>query len=85
MRMHKNNKYDEEYECQIDQANLIRNLNDDLMKVVINPTKDNIREFTLDLIWESTDNPNKIKKSRKYPHTKLKPFTRHIMNYKNMS
>ena len=61
--MHKNNKYDEEYERQIDQGNLIRNLNDDLMKVVINPTKDNIQEFTLDLIWESTDNPNKIKKT----------------------
>ena len=83
--MHKNNKYDEEYEHQIDQANLIRNLNDDLMKVIINPTKDNIREFTLDLIWESTDNPNKVKKNRKYPHEKLKPFTRHRMNYKYMS
>ena len=85
LRMHKNNKYDEEYEHQIDQANLIRNLNDDLMKVIINPTKDNIREFTLDLIWESTDNPNKVKKNRKYPHEKLKPFTRHRMNYKYMS
>ena len=50
MHMPKNNKYDAEYKHQIDQANLIRNLNDDLMKVVINPTKDNIREFTLDLI-----------------------------------
>ena len=46
MRMHKNDKCNEEAEYQIDQANLIRNLNDDLMKVIINPTNDNIREFT---------------------------------------
>ena len=70
MRMPKNNKYDEKYKHQIDQANLIRNLNDDLMKVIINPTKDNIREFTLDLIWESTDNPNKIKKRTGNTHAK---------------
>ena len=37
MRMHKNGKYNEGYEYQIDQANLIRNLNNDLMKVIINP------------------------------------------------
>ena len=46
MRMHKNGKCNPEDEYQIDQANLIRNLNDDLMKVIINPTNDNIREFT---------------------------------------
>ena len=85
MRMHRNGKYDEEFEYQIDQANLIRNLNDDLMKVIVNPTKNNIREFTSDLIWESTINPNKVKKNRKYPREKLKEFTRHRMNYKYMS
>ena len=42
------------------------------MKVVINPTKDNIREFTLDLIWETTDNPNKIKKEQEIPTHKVK-------------
>ena len=85
MRMHKNGKCNPEDEYQIDQANLIRNLNDDLMKVIINPTKNNIREFTSDLIWESTINPNKVKKNRKYPREKLKQFTRYRMNYKHMS
>ena len=83
--MHKNDKYNEEVEYQIDQANLIRNLNDDLMKVIINPTNDNIREFTLDLIWKSTINPNKVKKNWKYPREKLKEFTRYRMNYKHVS
>ena len=55
------------------------------MKVVVNPTKKNIQEFTSDLIWESRDEPNKIKKNRKYNHKKSKPFTRHRMNYQNMS
>ena len=32
------------------------------MKVIVNPINDNIREFTSDLIWESSDEPNKIKK-----------------------
>jgi len=60
--MHKKGKCDEDDEYQIDQANLIRNLNDGLMKVIVNPINDNIREFTSDLIWESSDEPNKIKK-----------------------
>ena len=42
------------------------------MKVIINPTKDNIREFTLDLIWKSTDNPNKNKKEQEIPPQKIK-------------
>ena len=83
--MRKKGKCGEEDEYQVDQANLIRNLKDDLMKVVVNPTKKNIQEFTSDLIWESRDEPNKIKKNRKYTHKKSKPFTRHRMNYQNMS
>ena len=83
--MRKKGKCGEEDEYQVDQANLIRNLKDDLMKVVVNPTKKNIQELTSDLIWESRDEPNKIKKNRKYTHKKSKPFTRHRMNYQNMS
>ena len=46
----------------IGQVNLIRNLKDDLMKVIVNPCKNNIIEFKPDLIWESADEQNKIKK-----------------------
>ena len=46
-RMRQKGKYSEEDEYQIDQANLIRNLNDELMNIIVNPTKNNVREFTL--------------------------------------
>ena len=55
------------------------------MKVVVNPIKNNIREFTSYIIWESTDEPNKVKKNRNYKHEKAKPFTRYRMNYQLMS
>ena len=85
LRMHKKGKCDEDDEYQIDQANLIRNLNDGLMKVIVNPINDNIREFTSDLIWESSDEPNKIKRNRMYNHQKSKPFIRYRMRYQDMS
>ena len=85
LRMRKKGKYGEENEYQIDQANLIRNLKDDLMKTVVNPCKNNVKEFTSDLIWESADEPNKIRKDRKYSHKKSKPFIRYRMNYQAMS
>lgn len=37
--MHKKDKNAEDDEYQIDQANLIRNLNDNLMKVIVSPLK----------------------------------------------
>ena len=55
------------------------------MKVIINPINDNIREFTSDLIWESSDEPNKIKKNRRYNHQKSKPFIKYRMRYQDMS
>ena len=85
LRRGKKGKCGEEDEYQVDQANLIRNLNDDLMKAVVNPSSENVREFTLDLIWESAIEPNKIKKNRRYSHKKSKPFTRYRMNYQAMS
>ena len=85
LRMRQKGKCDEDDEYQIDQANLIRNLNDGLMKVIVNPINDNIREFTSDLIWESSDEPNKIKRNRRYNHQKSKPFIRHRMRYQDMS
>ena len=83
--MRKKGKCDENTEYQIDQANLIRNFKDELMKVVINPIKNNVREFTTYIIWESTDEPNKVRKNRNYEHKKTKPFIRHRMNYQPMS
>lgn len=85
LRMHKKGKCNEDDEYQIDQANLIRNLNDDLMKAVVNPSKNNIREFTLDLIWESAEEPNKIKKNRKYTHKKSRPYIKYPLRYQPMS
>ena len=64
-------------EYQIDQANLIRNLNDEILKPVINPTQKNVSDFTSYLVWESTYEPNKIVKNRRYLHIKVKPFTRY--------
>ena len=84
-RMRQKGKYSEEDEYQIDQANLIRNLNDELMNIIVNPTKNNVREFTLYLIWESTDEPNKIKKKRKFKHKKSKAFIKYPINYQPMS
>ena len=55
------------------------------MKTVVNPCKNNVREFMSDLIWESADEPNKIRKDRKYLHKKSKPFIRYRMNYQAMS
>ena len=40
--MRKKGKCDENTEYQVDQSNLIRNFNDELMKVVVNPIKNNI-------------------------------------------
>ena len=84
LRMHKKSKCNEDDQYQIDQANLIRNLNDDLMKIVINPSKNNIREFTLDLIWESAEEPNKIKKNRKYTHKKSRPYIKYPLRGKSI-
>ena len=37
--MRQKGKCSEEDEYQIDQANLIRNLNDELMNIIVNPNK----------------------------------------------
>ena len=82
---HDNLRQRQNTEYQIDQAKLIRNFNDDLMKAIVNPLKNNAREFTTYIIWESTDEPNNVKKNRNYEHKKSKPFSRYRMNYQAMS
>jgi len=49
------------------------------MKTITNHCKNNIVGFTSDLILESVDKPNKIKKIKKYPYKKHKPFIRYRM------
>ena len=85
LRMRNKGKCSEGNEYQIDQANLIRNLNDEILKPVINPTQKNVSDFTSYLVWESTYEPNKIVKNRRYLHIKVKPFTRYRMNFQPMS
>ena len=51
----------ENYVCKVDFANLIRNLNDHLFKMIIYPSKRNIAYLTSWLIYESCLEPNKIK------------------------
>lgn len=85
LHMRKKGKSNENEEYQIDQANLIRNFNDEMLKVIINPLKNNIREFTKYIIWESTDEPQKINKNRKYKHKKSKPHIKYPINYQPMS
>lgn len=78
-------KLDEDacYTYKIDFANLIRNLNDFLFKMIINPIKSNISYLTSWIINESCLEPNKIYKDRKYPRYKPKN-KRHSRSYAEM-
>ena len=62
---------DDEYEYKVDFANLIRNLNYCLHKMIINPTKESVSFYSLWLIEESCQGSNKIKKNRIYLCYKL--------------
>ena len=61
----------DEYVFKVDFANLIRNLNKHLFKMIINPTKKNINFYSSWIIKESCLEYNKIKKCRKYPRYKI--------------
>ena len=71
------------YVYKIDFANLIRNLNDFLFKMIIDPTNNNIGFLTSWLIHESCLEPNKIENNRKYPRYKTKN-TRYSRSYAEM-
>ena len=74
----------DEYEYKIDFANLIRNLKDNLFKMIINPTKENISYYTSWFIHESCLEPNKIKKNRKYPRYKINRGSNYSRSYGKM-
>lgn len=74
---------DDEYEYKVDFANLIRNLNYCLHKMIINPIKESISFYSLWLIEESCQDPNKIKKNRNYPRYKL-ATKKHSRSYGDM-
>jgi len=74
----------DEYEYKVDFANLIRNLNEHLFKMIINPMKENINFLTSWIIKESCLEPNKIKKNRKYPRYKSKRGSKYSRSYAEM-
>ena len=74
----------DKYEYKVDFANLIRNLNENLFKMIINPTKENINFLTSWIIKESCLEPNKIKKNRKYPRYKTKRGSKYSRSYAKM-
>ena len=74
----------DKYEYKVDFANLIRNLNENLFKMIINPTKENINFLTSWIIKESCLEPNKIKKNRKYPRNKTKRGSKYSRSYAKM-
>lgn len=75
---------DDEYEYKVDFANLIRNLNDCLYKMIINPTREVINKYSSWLIYESCLEPNKIKKNRKNPRIKKTNGNRYSRSYAEM-
>ena len=75
---------DEEYVYKVDFANLIRNLNDSLYKMIINPTRDVINEKSQWIFYESCLDPNKIQKKRKYPRNKGTKGKKHSRAYAKM-
>ena len=60
----------DEYEYKVDFANLIRNLKENLFKMIINPVKEKIAFLTSWIIKESYLEPNKIKKIENIPDIK---------------
>ena len=50
-----------DYEYKVDFANLIRNINDFLFQMIINPDRSNVNTLIPLLIFESFQESNKIK------------------------
>ena len=70
-----------DYEYKVDFANLIRNLNDFLYLMIINPDKSNVSTHTSWLIYESCQEPNKIKKNRSYPIIRMGEQKKYSKSY----
>ena len=74
----------DEYEYKVDFANLIRNLKENLFKMIINPVKEKIAFLTSWIIKESYLEPNKNKKNRKHPRYKVKRKSKYSRSYAEM-
>ena len=70
-----------DYEYKVDFANLIRNLNDFLYLMIINPDKSNVSTYTSWLIYESCQEPNKIKNNRSYPIIRMGEQKKYSRSY----
>ena len=70
-----------DYEYKVDFANLIRNLNDFLYLMIINPDKSNVSTYTSWLIYESCQKPNKIKNNRSYPIIRIGEQKKYSRSY----
>ena len=71
----------DEYVYKVDFANLTRNLNKYLYKMIIDPTRKNINFYSSWIIKESCLDYNKIKKYRKYPRYKINRGSKYSRSY----
>ena len=66
----------------VDQSNLISRIKEDLFEIILNPTKENVRNFIKDFIKKCTHSPNKVKKFRTYERKKKILKSKNNANYK---
>lgn len=74
----------DDFVYKIDFANLIRNINACLYKMIIHPTKEVISFYSSWLIKESCLDPNKIKMNRIFPRIKRTNDNRYSRSYAEM-
>ena len=66
----------------VDQSNLISRIKEDFFEIILNPTKENVRNFIKDFIKKCIHSPNKVKKHRIYKRKKKLYKPDHRANYK---
>ena len=66
----------------VDQSNLISRIKEDFFEMILNPTKEKVRNFIKDFIKKCIHSPNKVKKLRIYKRKKKLYKPDHRANYK---
>ena len=66
----------------VDQSNLISRIKEDFFEMILNPTKEKVRNFIKDFIKKCIHSPNKVKKLRIYKRKKKLYKSDHRANYK---
>ena len=67
----------------VDQSNLISRIKEDFFEMILNPTKEKVRNFIKDFIKKCIHSPNKVKKLRIYKRKKKLYKPNHRANYKS--